>query len=268
MEPIFFHDDIPVFNALDDNFSVTNLPNLAYLIDGTGWKVYKRNCLSTATVPIKLKKASNVTELCEFTASRISLELVNQIVAFFREVYKRYGSEAAGYIYYHPAEKRWQFIVPKQTVSGASCKYELHPLSHLPNPWRLAGTIHSHANMAAFHSSTDCDDEHNFDGVHITVGRLGESQPEFACSIVAGGTRFKAEPSLILEGWPEATVPDEWLRQVTEAKREVVWEDYGSMEPQKKKTPKTKSDFRFLNKPFRVLVDASDDEIRRYGRWS
>ncbi|MDE2233237.1 MAG: Mov34/MPN/PAD-1 family protein [Patescibacteria group bacterium] len=271
-EPLFIHETIPVYNGLDDNFTTDNLPALAYIIDAKGWKLYRRNCVSTAVVAItSLDKAPIITELCEYKAAKVPITLINQIVAFFREVYKRHSSEAVGYLYYK--DQQWQFIVPDQTVSVASCNYGAAPVI---NSWRLAGTIHSHGNMAAFHSGTDCKDETNFDGLHITIGRLSDPQPEFACSLVTQGTRFKAEPQLVIAAWPEADIPTQWLERVHTSKL-IAWNEadmdkiaWNGADPKtksrKQRPPKTNRVWG--NDEFSLLSKPSFFDIRRFGRWS
>ena len=68
--------------------------------------------------------------------------------------------------------------------------------------------------MSAFHSGTDDADEANFDGVHITVGKL-DSVPEYSCSIVVQGVRRKCDPSDLIDGMaPADSVPEAWLAAI------------------------------------------------------
>lgn len=46
------------------------------------------------------------------------------------------------------------------------------------------GTIHSHCEMSAFHSGVDDDDEYEYPGIHITIGKVA-SNFEFACRLIA-----------------------------------------------------------------------------------
>ena len=78
----------------------------------------------------------------------------------------------------------------------------------------MAGTIHSHAAMSAFHSGTDDHDEQFFDGVHITIGKL-DSVPEYSCSLVVHGKRAMFDASQLVDGMaPAEAIPTAWLNAV------------------------------------------------------
>lgn len=109
---------------------------------------------------------------------------------------------------YHSASGTWDFIPPAQTAGPASVSYDKAPKME---GWVVAGTIHSHASMSAFHSGTDHADEEFFDGVHITIGKL-DSVPEYSCSIMAQGKRAMMDPSELIDGMaPQNMVPAAWV---------------------------------------------------------
>lgn len=203
----------PAYLGIDPGFSPEEIPeNIAYLIDGAGWKLFKRNGVSSALIPVQ--NVSGVAILpphITFTAAKLPLDLIRQVTAWFRAVYVKHRSEAVGYLYYQPATGEWDFIVPTQTVGAAHASYEGAPKRQ---DWQCAGTIHSHGSMSAFHSGTDDHDEMFFDGVHITVGRL-DSVPEYSCSLVVQGVREKMEPHQLVDGMaPANEVPVAWLSAI------------------------------------------------------
>lgn len=200
--PVYLADGAQAQSAIEED--------LAYVIDAGGWKLWKRNGVSTALVPLAAVNGLPALEpAIDMTAAKIPLDLVRRVTAWFRAVYLKHKSEAVGYLYY--ADGNWDFIVPPQTVSAAHATYDGAPRR---DGWTLAGTIHSHAAMSAFHSGTDDDDEANFDGVHITVGKL-DSVPEYSCSIVVQGVRRKCDPSDLVDGMaPADSVPVEWLAAI------------------------------------------------------
>jgi hypothetical protein len=66
------------------------------------------------------------------------------------------------------------------------------------NGFVVFGSIHSHNTMGAFHSGTDNSDEFKFDGLHITIGKLDATSPEYACRWILGGKVFTASIADVL----------------------------------------------------------------------
>lgn len=217
MNPLFIINNIfPAYWIGQEGFSLEKIQNsFAYILDAEGWKLYKRNGVSTAV--IKVDSVSGLAALeqkIDFQASKLPLELVRKVTAWFKAVYRKYQSEAVGYLYYHTASGEWQFVPPTQTATGASAKYEEAPKKE---GWQVVGTIHSHGAMSAFHSGVDDADEANFDGVHITVGRC-DSVPEYSCSLVVQGKREIVDPSILIDGMaPMDAVPVAWLSAMKES---------------------------------------------------
>lgn len=168
-------------------------------------------------------------------------------VQFFYEVYQQQHTEAAVLLHYS-SKHGWDLTVPDQEANPVYVKYDAS--NRLPG-YRCVGTMHSHCDMSAFHSGTDTHDEAAQDGVHITIGRLG-NYPNFGmdAELVVGGMRFPLpherityarlaplpKPKLlsgifgsgkrdqlytipfgILREWE---VPEEWMRRV-KVKREL-----------------------------------------------
>lgn len=133
----------------------------------------------------------------------IDRSVVAQAVMFFREVYLRKRTEAAVLLYFHPQQEKWALRIPPQRVSSAHVSYDRFADETLPPNlvgFQCVGTMHSHANMTAFHSGTDIHDEAAFDGIHVTVGKLG-AFPRFTIDpeFVVNGHRF-ACPAKMLSG--------------------------------------------------------------------
>lgn len=218
MQPITKINGIfPAYAGWEPNFDPTSIPEaIAFVIDGSGWKLWKRNGVSQALIPVKAVDGLPVLSAgIDFTAVKLPLELVRQVTAWFVAVYRKHSSEAVGYLYYHGGTGGWDFIPPTQTVGPAHAKYEQAPKPQ-GDGWIVAGTIHSHGNMTAFHSGTDDADEAFFDGVHITIGKVDpKGVPEYACSVVVNGQRLSVDPSVLIDGMaPADTVPTAWLSAV------------------------------------------------------
>lgn len=214
MIPIFMINGIfPAYYGGETGFTVDQITeNLAYVIDNAGWKLFKRNGVSIALIPVdKVSGVNAVAPYIDFTAKKIPYSLIEKVVAFFKAVYQKYQSEAVGYLYYNCTSFEWDFVVPKQSASAAHASYQGAPQKA---GWQCAGTIHSHGSMSAFHSGTDDKDEENFDGVHITVGQVSNLNPEFSCSLVIQGERQKFEIWDLVDGFPRTEAPTDWVNSV------------------------------------------------------
>lgn len=217
MNPMFLINGIfPAYWIGQEGFSLEKIQNsFAYILDADGWKLYKRNGISTAVIKVDFVSGlATLPQEIDFKAKKISLELIRKVTAWFKAVYQKYHSEAVGYLYYSATSEEWQFVPPIQTATGASAKYEEAPKME---GWKVVGTIHSHSSMSAFHSGVDDSDEKNFDGVHITVGRC-DSVPEYSCSLVVQGKREIVDPSVLIDGMaPVDAVPMAWLSAMKES---------------------------------------------------
>lgn len=221
MEPIFMVNGIfPAYWTGQPGFSLELIQSkFAYILDASGWKLYKRNGVSTAVIKVDFVSGlASLEQKINFQARKLPLELIRKVTAWFKAVFLNYRSEAVGYLYYQPSTGEWQFVPPTQTATGASANYEEAPKLE---GWQVVGTIHSHGSMSAFHSGTDDADEKNFDGVHITVGRC-DGVPEYSCSLVVQGKREVVDPSVLIDGMaPMDAVPAEWIAAMKLAKPTV-----------------------------------------------
>lgn len=210
--PLFMVNGLaPAYSSLQANFSLDSIPDtIAYIIDAEGWKLFKRNGICISLIKIStIDGSEKIDNFINFTATKLPLELIKKVTAFFKQVYDKHKSEAVGYLYYESSSGEWDFIPPAQKAGPANVKYDKAPIK---NGWSVVGTIHSHANLTAFHSGTDHDDEKYFDGVHITIGKLDTRTPEFACSIVCQGARAEYEPNDLIDGMdPVIDAPAEWM---------------------------------------------------------
>jgi len=156
------------------------------------------SCTSHHIIPVdKLPQLKDVKTWAEMDVDRLPLELLLQVLNFFRAVYKKQNSEAVVILYFNPTERMWRVEAPDQRGVGLSVDYgEVEPMEgYLP-----AGTIHSHCNIDAFHSGTDTHDEAEFDGLHITLGHITSDKPSLAMCVVANRERFPKTPVDYLDG--------------------------------------------------------------------
>jgi len=156
-----------------------------------------------------------------FHAPRIPRAELLQVEAFFRAVYQKHRAEAVVFLYFSPHDGGiWRFVAPEQEVTAGGLKWT----SPGPPPagWYLAGSFHSHGSMGAFHSGTDDHDELGWDGVHVTIGKINLPHPEYAASLVIGGSRVKIDIEDIVEPAKPVEFPSSWLERVKKPKPVVV----------------------------------------------
>jgi len=113
----------------------------------------------------------------------------NMIKAFFRWAYETHGSEAQARLYYNEQPEhvgpRWKAIVLPQYCRDqlATTEFEEHEGREVAfaevsqtDGWQAAGTIHHHCELDAFQSGKDKKDEHNSNGIHITLGCIDKPE--------------------------------------------------------------------------------------------
>lgn len=149
---------------------------------------------------------------------------VGDVLAFFDEAYRRWGGEAVVILFYCPTRREYRIAAPPQTIPGRwrydgrwladySVRYESLPR---PEGFVSFGTIHSHADLAAYSSGLDCDDERYGDGLHIVFGDFHRRRVSVAATFVAGGVRFRIAPDDVLDDWwvPARPAHPDWMAQV------------------------------------------------------
>lgn len=152
-------------------------------------------------------------------------DLLEDVIAFFDAVYRLWEGEAIAMLFYDPETRRYRADVPRQRISGyrdyrGRLRAYMHldyesaprPAGHLP-----FGTIHSHADLSAYSSGVDCDDERFGDGLHVVYGHFGSASLSRCAAFVANGRRFRLEPDHVLPGCgvPDRPARADWMERVT-----------------------------------------------------
>lgn len=166
----------------------------------------------------------------------IPSEIVFQILAFFREVYKEHKSEAYASLWMNPETLEWKVGIPEQQVSAGGVSYEAQP--QIEDGFVYMGDIHSHAGMGASHSGVDDADEFKDvqrNGIHITIGNLDRPfmEQSWSCRIIIGPVRREKIPlTEVVAFGAEQTFPAEWMQAVNKKTLTVTtsqttpWEHY------------------------------------------
>jgi hypothetical protein len=164
--------------------------------------------------------------------------LLRSVMSLFREVHRDLGCECV-VVLRVTEDGDWSYVVPRQVVTPASASYDLSlpsilvmngvwsrrstAIGGMPEGSMVAGSVHSHASMPAFHSPTDKGDEINLDGIHATIGSFGDESPSYSKQIVVDGMRVDAPSREELEilKTPSLSVGLPWKEIVTVSKKLV-----------------------------------------------
>ncbi len=160
---------------------------------------------------------------------RLPTALLEQVLAFFAEVQRVHRGEAIVILFYDHSSKRFRVGVPPQSVPGyygSDGRWQsLYKLEYgsveRPEGFLRLGTIHSHADLPAYSSAVDCEDERFEDGLHIVFGDLDRNEPSRSVTFAANGVRFPQDPASLLE---PASIPDrppraDWMERVKREER-------------------------------------------------
>jgi len=224
-------DDLitPVFLARDHADGAgpaAGEPRIYYVLAANGLFLVRNHAFFRSSVPAP----SFPSELAEHRESfeprfpRIPKDLFERIVAFFSAVAEAYGAEAGVLLYWDPAARALHAIPPPQIATitrgyrGRGQPVGLHyeiP-RWVPPTWLLVGDVHSHAQLAAYASSTDQDDEHHYPGLHIVVGEIHREPPSFHVEAVIDERRFPLTIADVVEGYERRAThfPPKWLRHL------------------------------------------------------
>lgn len=177
----------------------TTLPNdsIYYVIAKNGIFIKKKLGIVESLTPVD---SISILEPLVPTASldipKLPSNLFASSVEFFYRVYEKHKSESIVLIFYNEEQKDFQMAVVEQVVTNTNIDYTKITLPG----YIMLGTIHSHSNFGAFHSTVDQHDEKHFDGLHITVGNVDDEEPSITACIVINGSRFAVEPCDYIDG--------------------------------------------------------------------
>jgi len=244
------------------NDGTNELPkdDIFYIVAKDG--IYLKKTLGVMDSIAPVKNISTLQEIS--TVARMNIKKIPggqfaKVIAFFKEVYNKYKSEAVVLLFYNEKTKVYKIVVPQQKVSATSIEYDR---GMILKGYNMIGTIHSHAAMSAFHSGTDHDDEISFDGLHITIGNIN-ADFSISASIISNKNRFMVEP-------------EEYINRITKIKdvneniTKPVRVVYKYCHTQKKLVPDEKASARFgttsytkLDKRYQVNVSERNFKVSK-----
>lgn len=177
-----------------------------YVIGKNGVFFHKKTGLIEALVRVDgVPDLVDVKTMAKFNLPTIPIVMLDLSYAFAKIIYDRYQTESKLFVLFNKKLRKYDLFCPGQTVDPGGVHYDALP--HIKD-WLAIGSIHSHADMEAFHSSIDTHDEEKFDGFHITFGDLNSGFASLSMELAVNGNRFQPD----LEGW----IPGITKRQVKE----------------------------------------------------
>lgn len=200
--------------------------SVVYVMQGDGLYERRRNKLGVFVTRIAAIDIPGLDDAMEegweLNVPPIPVSLLGSVVAFFRKVYKMHRSEAFVQIFYDTATEEYVMECPKQTVSGASVKFERNPDFETPSRVFVL-EIHSHAGMGAFFSGTDDRDEKE-DRFYGVVGKVDEHFPQMKLRLIVGGRVRDVDVDDLFdtdeEMYHKETFPDDWPTRIEKRKEE------------------------------------------------
>jgi hypothetical protein len=166
-------------------------------------------------------------ETCRLLGPRVPARIMEEATAFFCDVFRTCDGEGVVLLFFNPDTREYRMEVPRQTIpvyrnhrgqwyASLELRYE-H--GERPQGYVRCGSIHSHAELSAYASHTDCIDEENLDGIHAVVGHLDRDRVSVAASLTASGQRYSKYTYDLVEPFDMGRAlaggaPTEWLEQV------------------------------------------------------
>ena len=202
----------------------------AYIIGRDGFYLRKSTRLYDCLAKIKcIPHYAEVKEHLLWQAPKIPYALIEQSLAFFRDVHEKYSAEAIA-LFAFDEDAGWELIIPEQDVSAVRLNYRM-PLEKGKRVTPV-GSIHSHCGMRAFFSETDNDDAADFDGIHIVIGKVDLYKPEIMAGVTVNGRTFEINTEEVIgcisiDGTTD-NYPHEWLEKVFSPKdgRECFYDEW------------------------------------------
>lgn len=155
--------------------------------------------LIDAWLPVKLPNGSPVNAFT-WKGAKIQWSVWLRILNFMRWSFETHKSESMVVLYYHKTRKEWQAIAFPQEGRGLHVEHlktdvaltKAEKLRAALGPgWLEFGSVHNHCSIGSFQSGTDAGDEGNKDGIHITVGKLDQTQIDSHARLLIKGCNLE-----------------------------------------------------------------------------
>lgn len=134
-----------------------------------------------------------------YTGPKFTVEMWDEILAFFKWTYAKTHGESQVRLFVHPTEgwRAWAF--PQEAGCGlATTELPDNPetktqRAQFNDEWILYGTVHHHCSVSAFQSGTDTNNEKDQEGIHITVGDMDKDVHTLHFRFYYKGCKFQPD---------------------------------------------------------------------------
>lgn len=173
------------------------------------------------------------TSTYQWKGAKIPWELWEKCVNFLIYTQKKFKSESVITFYYNTEKNEWAVHAFPQgghgmTVSRIHNDVAKEQRAWFNDDWIEFGSIHHHCNASAFQSGTDHADEHDREGVHITIGNLEEAELDFDGRLILNGTKHKFNSAFDWVDLPEGyklELPN-WQDSAIDELKRNIFDDY------------------------------------------
>jgi PRTRC genetic system protein A len=181
-----------------------------YVLAGNGGVEIRENEIGIfSAVTKKVPGLDFVKEGLLMKLPKIPLPILFQVISFFKDVNKEYGSEAIVQIYWDRQKKEYFCFCPRQEVGGASVDFKRD--KEKEKKYLLVADVHSHDEMSAFFSGTDDRDEKET-RLFGVVGNIKDPLPDIQFRAVSGNGSVEVSLEDIFETRQE--YPKSWFKQI------------------------------------------------------
>lgn len=157
-----------------------------------------------------------------FTGPRISREMWNQVLAYFKWVYDTTKSECQVRLYVNAVAGVWSaWAYPQEARTGMSAREVDNENAQQQRAqfastagWLYFGTVHHHCSAGAFQSSVDESNEKAQDGLHITIGHMDKAEYDIDCRLYIGGIKFQPNMEWFWDCGDEVQLLPAWVRKL------------------------------------------------------
>lgn len=235
---------------------------VTYCLTNNGAKEIRQNEIGIfVTTPNKIAGLEPLKEGFHMKLPcKMPLSILSQIIGFFKEIHKRYGSEAMVQIYWDREKKGYLLSVPRQEVSAASVNFKRD--KRMDKKYLLVSDVHSHGTMSSFFSGIDDKDEKEA-RLYGVVGNIEEEIPTIKFRASSGGSTVDVSLKDIFD--ISFDFPKEWFDRVKEKKEDVsltqtgLWGDKAKEMKGIGDMPELSSESRSkVDKTFNTLMDEFD----------
>jgi len=199
-------------------------------------------------LPVILEEIKEVP-LIKWKGAKISAEMWNQIVSFMNWTYAEYKSESQLRLFYNQGTNEWGVgVLPQHVDTGMSSKEigdhegraEVFALFPSDAGWREAGTVHHHCSSSAFQSGIDLADERDKNGLHITLGGMGNSEWHgFHARASFRKVMYDVTPAEWIDGTidPDGVMPNRLVTAASAVPFPEFWKKYLIIKPKQVYAP-------------------------------